>query len=161
MNEQYEFFWSGPFSQWYPSTFIDNDMQFYTAEQFMMYQKAMMFNDLEIAKQIMKTKDPRQQKALGRKVKNFIASEWNKQCRQIVTIGNLRKFSQNEKLKQILFATAPKVLVEASPYDLIWGIGLNAAQAANTPKEFWPGKNWLGLALTHVRDTLLVGQEIE
>lgn len=158
-EEQYEFFWSGPFSQWYPSTFHNAGIKFCTAEQFMMYHKAILFNDKKIASQILKTNNPRQQKALGRKVSNFDENKWNNRARDIVILGNHCKFSQNKDLKKILIDTAPRTLVEASPYDKIWGIGLDETDAKRIPAKSWPGKNWLGLALTKVRNDLINGQE--
>ena len=152
---EYTYFWSGPFSQWYPSEFTIYDRKFNCAEQYMMYKKAMLFDDTAIAAKIMQSNDPRTQKALGRKVKNFDPEIWNDVCKQIVFDGNYAKFSQNTNLRYTLFSTSPTILVEASPYDAIWGIGLNEAMARRTPANEWPGTNWLGLTLTAVRDKLI------
>ena len=92
--------------------------------------------------------------ALGRKVKNFVKETWDNNCVQIVLQGNLAKFEQNEELQQFLKTTDGKILVEASPRDRIWGIGMGAAnENANNPKK-WRGKNLLGFVLTEVRDRL-------
>ncbi len=152
----YEFFWSGPFSQWYPSVFHCDGVKFYTAEQYMMVHKAILFKDLKMINKILKTKNPREQKALGRKVANFDANKWNNKAKEIVERGNYCKFSQNKDLKKILLDTYPKILVEASPYDKIWGIGLNEDDALRTKPENWPGTNWLGIVLTKVRNNILL-----
>ena len=152
---EYTFFWSGPFSQWYKSEFTIDGKKFCTAEQYMMYSKAIHFGDEEIAQKVMATRDPKKQKALGRQVKNFDATEWNRVARLYVFDGNYAKFTQNEDLLKILMATGDTVLVEASPYDAIWGIGMSEEEARKTPADKWKGTNWLGLAITKVREELL------
>lgn len=155
MNENYHFFWNGPFSQWYPSKFKDDSgRKFITAEQYMMYHKAMVFSDIEIAEKIMKAGTPKEQKALGRQVKNFNTDTWNAVAKTIVYQGNKYKFTQNEHLLAELMSTADKLLVEASPYDRIWGIGLDELSAAITPPEQWQGTNWLGEVLTQLKNDL-------
>jgi len=161
MNKQYTFFWNGPLSQWYQSNFKVGGITFNTAEQYMMYHKAMMFGDTAIAKQILNTGDPKTQKALGRKVAGFKMSEWNKQCIQIVYRGNHAKFTQNQYLYKALMNTGTTTLVEASPFDTIWGIGLDEKTARVTPEDDWKGTNWLGLTLTQLREFLKDEEEIE
>lgn len=155
MNEQYEFFWSGPFSQWYPSMFMIDDKTFSCAEQYMMYNKAILFNDTATAKKIMNTINPKEQKKLGRQVKDFDVKVWNNVAKDVVYQGNRAKFLQNSKLYAILMDTGMRLLVEASPYDAVWGIGLSAVAARVTPADEWPGTNWLGEVLTKVRDDLI------
>ena len=150
----YHFFYGGPLSQWYPSDFIIEGKKFNTAEQFMMYSKAILFNDDFIAHKIRTTDDPHKQKALGRMVKNFDKQKWNLVAREIVYIGNYAKFTQNHEVLKYLLDIKEKLIVEASPYDKIWGIGLDEVSAAKTPKSQWKGKNWLGVVLTRVRDSL-------
>ena len=160
MNKEYrkyEFFWGGVFSQWYKKSFIDIDLQFNTAEQYMMYKKAMLFEDFDIARQILNENNPRNQKALGRKVKNFDLNEWNKVARDVVRYGNYLKFTQNLELKELLLATEGRLLVEASPYDKIWGIGLSMKDAINLDRRYWKGTNWLGVILTELREQLQGG----
>lgn len=153
---KFTFFWSGPFSQWYPSPFTDTSLQmtFGCAEQWMMYHKAVFFADEETAEKIMKTSLPKEQKRLGRKVKNFHEKMWNDIARDIVYQGNFLKFRQNKNLQKLLLATAGTELVEASPYDKIWSCGLRESVAKTTAKENWPGKNWLGQILDEVRNRL-------
>lgn len=160
-NEKYVFFWGGVFSQWYKSNFTLDGITFNTAEQYMMYKKAMLFEDTEIAKQILKCNDPKKQKELGRKVKNFEMSKWNEHCLQYVFRGNHAKFDQNKRLYDMLMNTAPALLVEASPFDKIWGIGLDEKAASKTPESEWPGTNWLGKTLTNLRDHFTEEEAIE
>jgi ribA/ribD-fused uncharacterized protein len=149
----YHFFWGGPFSQWARSPFKDcNGLQFSSAEQYMMYRKAMIFEDRETANQILAASNPREQKSLGRKVKNFEPKFWDKHKFDIVLEGNFLKFKNNEHFAKQLLGTQDLILVEASPYDRIWGIGYAEADAlANL--DNW-GKNLLGLALMGVREVL-------
>lgn len=157
MNNKYTFFWKGPFSQWYPSLFYvpGIDHQFNCAEQYMMYGKAMLFDDDETADKILATTSPREQKLLGRQVRGFDADTWNRVARNIVFVGNYYKFSSNKDLLDELLETGNTILVEASPVDFIWGIGLNEEKAKITPPDLWKGSNWLGLTLTRVRDNII------
>lgn len=155
INNDCEFFWRGPLSQWYLSDFIVDGIRYNTAEQYMMYMKAVIFHDKETARKILNTKSPKIQKLLGRQVKNFHVDKWNNKACSVVYKGNYAKFTQNEDLYNYLLSTAPKLLVEASPVDLIWGIGLDEETAIVTPKNQWKGKNWLGKTLTNLRNDLL------
>lgn len=167
---KYVFFWGHTqkdneitktcFSQWYPCTFVVDGITYYTAEQYMMAQKALLFQDEDIFHEIMEAKHPKEYKALGRKIRGFDEKVWNEKKGQIVIEGNYAKFSQNESLKEFLLTTGNRVLVEASPYDKVWGIKL----AANTPNienpTIWKGENLLGFALMEVRE-MLEGEEHE
>lgn len=142
-------------SQWWVAPFTENGMTYRTAEHYMMAHKALLFGDRETAERIIKKESPKDVKDLGRQVKNFDPEQWDKHKYEIVRQGNLLKFSQNEALKQFLIQTKNKVLVEASPVDPIWGIGLaEDHEHANNPAE-WRGENLLGFALMEVRDYLL------
>ncbi|XP_063414847.1 uncharacterized protein LOC134696820 [Mytilus trossulus] len=154
--EKYEFFWKShsPFSQWYEGEFTVEGMAFNSAEQYMMYSKAMLFDDEDIAYAVLRESDPREQKRFGRLVRNFNHELWEASCLAIVERGNKAKFSQDESLKRILLDTYPKTLVEASPYDVIWGIGLEADDPMAWNCDTWKGQNLLGKALTNVRDEL-------
>lgn len=120
-----------------------------------MYQKAMLFDDTEIATQILKTGNPKMQKVLGRKVKNFEEAIWVAERERIVYEGNYHKFSQNPDLKEALLATKGKTIVEASPLDKIWGIGLSEDDERAHNRKQWRGLNLLGVVLTKLRDDFL------
>lgn len=158
-TEQFEFFWNGPFSQWHPSKFTFNNMTFNRAEQFMMFGKAVFFDDYETAKAVMKSDNPKEQKALGRKTNNFNIDKWANVAKDIVYVGNYSKFTQDEDLKSVLMATIGTTLVEASPYDKIWGIGLAEDNPLALNRSTWQGKNWLGETITKVREDLISGNE--
>jgi ribA/ribD-fused uncharacterized protein len=153
----YTFFFTeaSPFSQWYRCTFAVEGKTFGCAEQYMMYGKAQLFGDAEIAAEILAADHPRQHKALGRKVKRFDDAVWRRQREAIVRTGNHAKFTQNPELHALLVATRGTTLVEASPYDKIWGIGLAASDPRATDATRWKGQNLLGKILTALRDELL------
>ena len=155
--EKFEFFWKSdsPFSQWYKKGFKVKGKSFNCAEQYMMYMKAVLFGDEIIAAKILEAKSPREQKDLGRKVKNFNKDIWERQCKNIVYNGNYAKFTQNEGLKSALLETKGKTLVEASPYDTIWGIGLSEENPDSKRRSKWRGKNYLGEILTQLREDIL------
>lgn len=153
-GQKFTFFWGGIFSQWAPSEFTIDGMKFSHAEQYMMYKKAMLFGDTETANEIMKAAHPREQKALGRKVKGFDKDLWEQNCKQYVYDANYAKFTQNFMLLTGLMATGDTELVEASPEDKIWGIGLADTDPRAQNKETWQGTNWLGEILTKLREDL-------
>jgi len=157
-DKKYTFFWKphemhGFLSQWYPSKFTLDDIVYTSAEQYMMYKKAMLFKDTNVAKAILNTAIPNQHKQLGRTVSNFSEIKWNSECKNIVKTGNMAKFLQNENLLTKLLNTTGQ-LVEASPYDCKWGIGLLATDAYATDETKWRGANLLGNVLTEIRDEL-------
>jgi len=127
---------------------------FTSAEQFMMMGKAALFGDKVIFAKMSITNQPSQHKTLGRKVSRFDDSVWDKYCKDIVMIGNYLKFSQNDNLRQIIKNTNDKILVEGSPYDNIWGVGLQFDSIHIGYKERWRGKNYLGECLMFVRNLL-------
>ena len=154
-NDAYVFFLTTEFSQWYPSAFTCKDGHTYQyAEQYMMYQKAVLFGDMAIAAEILKAETPDEQKALGRKVANFDREVWDAHAREIVGQGNYYKFTQNPHLFEVLMATGTKQLVEAAHYDPVWGIGLRADDSAAQDPANWKGTNWLGGTLTKLREEL-------
>ena len=146
-------------SQWYMCSFAVEDVYYNCAEQYMMAEKARIFGDDDAWQQIMASYDPMTIKKLGRKVRNFNAYVWKKNCQEVVKRGNLAKFSQNLKLMEYLLGTGDKILVEASPKDTIWGIGLpeDAPEVCNP--RLWQGENLLGFTLMEVRDMLRVKEE--
>lgn len=156
---KYTFFYKmrNPFSNWYLSKFTDDQGIEYTcSEQYMMYQKAILFGDTEIAEEILDTPDPRDQKALGRKIRGFDSKVWEANAKRIVYEGCKLKFEQNPRILETLLKTEGTLLVEASPYDKIWGIGLGEDDPRIHDPKNWQGTNWLGEVLTDLRDDLLV-----
>ncbi len=141
-------------SQWWETSFSDDKYSYKTAEHYMMVKKAELFKDLEIVDQIIKSESPKEAKALGRKVKGFDSTIWDSNKMEIVVKGNLLKFGQNKELKDFLLETGNKVIVEASPRDMIWGIGLGETNPKCLNPNTWRGKNLLGFALMEVRDEL-------
>lgn len=162
-KDDFVFFWGhhktnginkGCFSQWWPCTFTVWGKTYNSAEQYMMAMKASLFNDEETYKQIMEATEPNTCKYLGRQVKNFKQEVWDKHCYHIVFQGNFAKFLQNEDLRKELLATKDKILVEASPYDHIWGIAMSKDHPDCGNPSKWKGTNLLGFALTEVREML-------
>jgi ribA/ribD-fused uncharacterized protein len=147
-----------PFSQWFRCTFTAGGNTFGCAEQYMMHGKAVLFGDPEMAAEILAADHPRKHKALGRKVRNFDGAVWNRERERIVLEGNRAKFTQNAALEELLLATRGTTLVEASPYDRIWGIGLAATDPRAQDPQKWRGQNLLGRILTALRDELIAGR---
>lgn len=145
------YFWGSIFSNWFPVTFEYKGHSFDNSEQAFMWEKAMFFNDQEIATKILNTPNPRKNKKLGRAVKNFDATKWEAAAFDIMVAVNLAKWTV---MKQELLATADKILVEASPLDKVWGVGLSADNPLILDKTNWEGRNLLGEALMKVRELL-------
>jgi ribA/ribD-fused uncharacterized protein len=102
----------------------------------------------------MASDDPKQQKGHGHeRVRNFSAGIWNEVAKEIVYVGNMAKFS-NPSLKEYILGTENKEIVEASPYDTVWGIGLSESNPDRFDKTKWKGTNWLGEVLMRVRRDL-------
>lgn len=148
-------------SQWYDCQFVVKGVTYHTAEQFMMAMKASFFKDKEILEKIMNENHPSAYKKLGRQIKNFDSKTWDEVKYDIVVDGNIAKFSQNEELKKFLLSTEDAILVEASPYDRIWGIGIDKDTAMKGGVDQWQGENLLGFALMEVRDELIKQEYIE
>jgi ribA/ribD-fused uncharacterized protein len=142
------------FSQWYPSAFVVDGTTYLTAEHWMMAKKALLFNDTETFKKILETTTPNIAKKLGREVKNFDSAIWEAHAYEFVVEGNFHKFSQHEGLKNYLLSTEDNIIVEASPVDFIWGIGLSQDDNDAYNPLKWKGGNLLGFALMEVRDRL-------
>ena len=139
-------------SNFYPCKFEFNGKTFNFSEQCFMYQKALLFNDFEIAEQILNETDVRKIKALGRKVKNFNNELWDKHKEDFMFNACYAKFSQNDKLKDFLLSTGNHEIVEASPVDNIWGIGFSSDKAMENVDKW--GQNLLGNVLMKVREDL-------
>jgi ribA/ribD-fused uncharacterized protein len=157
VTDRYTFFFrpESPFSQWHPSRFEVDGVAFRCAEQFMMHGKARLFDDAEVAAEILAATTPREHKALGRKVRGFDDAVWRRERERIVYQGSRAKFGQDPALRAALLATRGTELVEASPYDRIWGVGLSMDDPAIDDPASWRGKNLLGRILTRLRDELI------
>lgn len=165
LRPKYLFFWghkplaSGEigkscFSQWWHAPFVIDDVNYPTAEHFMMAEKARLFADEETREKILRAVSPEAAKQLGRQVRGFDERAWQEARFPLVIEGNLAKFSQQPALGRFLIKTHNKVLVEASPVDRIWGIGLGADDAQAENPEKWRGLNLLGFAPMEVRQRL-------
>ncbi|QIG04253.1 NADAR family protein [Proteus sp. ZN5] len=145
------------FSQWYPAPFTLDEVRYASAEHYMMAEKARLFNDIEVRERIITTSNPGSAKALGREVKGFDQNIWEQHRMDIVIRANIAKFSQNEELGKFLISTGNRVLVEASPVDKIWGVGLSEQDNEINNPLLWNGLNLLGFALMKVRSVLTEG----
>lgn len=162
---KFMFFWGhtkkagqavGPwlFSQWFDAPFEHEGHRYRTAEHWMMAGKARLFGDDETLASILAARTPGEAKALGRRVRGFDEDTWNAHRMAIVVEGSVLKFSSDPELRDFLEATSSRVLVEASPLDRIWGIGLAADDPNATRPEKWQGLNLLGFALMEARTRL-------
>lgn len=160
---KYLFFWGHQkknvitkscFSQWYCSPFTVDGKKFATAEHYMMYGKAALFSDLDAMEKALNAKEPGEVKAIGRAVKGFNQSIWDENKFALVIAANRAKFSCNDDLKHFLLNTGDRVIVEASPIDRIWGIGLAEGDDDALNPNLWKGENLLGFALMYVRHEL-------
>lgn len=145
---------NGYLSNWYLRSFVVEEIEYSSMEQYMMVQKAICFKDTSIAKQILATEDVAIIKALGRQVSNYNESIWNGIRQIIVYKGLIAKFSQNQDLKEKLLATDPAILTECAVKDCVWGIGLSMKDENRFDLLKWKGQNLLGYTLMQVRKKL-------
>ena len=141
-------------SQWWKADFVYDGVRYCCMEQCMMAGKARLFDDDAALAEIMASDDPKVIKALGRKVQGFREDAWDEIKYALIVAGNLCKFTQNAPLRDFLLSTGDALLVEASPYDRIWGIGLAAEDPLAKDPSAWRGQNLLGFALMEVRDQI-------
>jgi ribA/ribD-fused uncharacterized protein len=167
---KYVYFWGheprrdgrvGPscLSQWWPAEFTVDGLLFPTAEHFMMHRKALLFGDEETAARILRARHPNEAKTLGREVRGYQDDVWVANRFDAVVAGNLAKFGQHALLGRYLLGTGDQVLVEASPLDRVWGIGLTADDERAASPTTWAGANLLGFVLMAVREQL-VGESL-
>lgn len=142
------------FSQWHESPFTIDRVVYPSAEHYMMAAKARLFNDAEHLEQILQAKSPAEAKKLGRSVQGFDPQTWDANALDIVTRGSVAKFDARDQLRSYLVGTGDRVLVEASPHDRIWGIGMDRNDPAAEQPSQWQGQNLLGLALMRARAEL-------
>jgi len=153
--DDYHFFYGGPFSQWASVPMVIDGTKYSSCEQYMMSEKAKLFGDDEMYAKIMASDDPQEQKMkFGRNVKNFNQDIWQQHAREIVYRGNYAKMTQDARCLEALANSRGKMIVEASPYDKIWGIGLGEGDPRILDESQWQGTNWLGEVIMQVRDDL-------
>ena len=145
---------NGYLSNWYISYFSIQGVRFSSMEQYMMYSKAMLFKDVEIANKILKTDDVREIKALGREVRNFSEGIWVSARESIIINGLYAKFTQNKNLGLKLISTGNEILAECAVKDKIWGIGLSMKDERRFDVNQWRGMNLLGKCLMVVRSQI-------
>jgi ribA/ribD-fused uncharacterized protein len=155
MAETFTFFWKSRLSQWHRAPFVLGGTTFTHGEQYMMYAKALLFGDREAADRVLAAETPTEQQAIGRTIRGFDEAVWVLFREGIVFSGNYARFSQNPDQRELLFTTRGTTLVEASPHDRVWGIGLAADDPRARDRSQWLGLNLLGDALTRVRQALL------
>jgi len=141
-------------SQWFEAPFTVDGVQYATAEHFMMAEKARLFGDTDTLDRILKAANPGAVKAFGREVRGFDEQVWVEARSRIVVRANLVKFLQNQSLRSFLLNTGDRILVEASPVDRLWGIGLAHDDPTAQDPNLWKGLNLLGFALMEVREQL-------
>ena len=165
VTNKHVLFWGEWPSNWYRAEF-DAEMMvngekktlhFYNSEQYFMFVKAIVFSDYETADKILKTKDPKKAKALGREVKGYDDKVWNEMRYKVMVDANKAKYSQNEELKQLITSEEfkGKGFTESSPVDLCWGTGFAENHPDADDETKWKGQNLLGKALDEVRGWLL------
>ncbi|MFC8086575.1 NADAR family protein [Streptomyces sp. NPDC057340] len=141
-------------SQWWPSPFTVAGVEYRTAEHWMMAGKARLFADPEAERRVLAAAHPAEAKKAGRLVRGFDEAVWERERFRIVVEGSVHKFASDPALRAFLLDTGGRVLVEASPVDRVWGIGLAADDEAATDPERWRGPNLLGFALMAARERL-------
>ena len=142
-------------SQWYPHTFVSDRVSYLTAEHFMMAEKARLFGDQEHLGLILAAESAAEAKKLGRQVRNFDTGLWNEHRVDVVVRGSVAKFGSDETLRNYLVGTGNRVLVEASPRDRVWGIGMGKDNVSAELPSQWRGNNLLGFALMQARAELV------
>ena len=161
----YRFFWGhrprrdgaiadSCFSQWWPARFTVEREVYASAEHYMMAEKARLFGDDEVRRQVLAATDAGRAKDLGRQIRGFEEATWKRARFDIVTAGNVAKFGQDERLRRYLLATRDEILVETSPTDRVWGIGLGRDDPRAADPRAWHGLNLLGFALVRTRGVL-------
>ncbi|MGX1760097.1 NADAR family protein [Streptomyces lydicus] len=145
------------FSQWWPSPFTVDGVRYATAEHWMMAGKARLFDDAEAERRALAARHPKQAKDAGRRVRGFDEETWQHRRFGLVVEGSVHKFGQDAALREFLLGTNSRVLVEASPMDRIWGIGLAADDERAADPARWRGLNLLGFALMAARQILREG----
>jgi ribA/ribD-fused uncharacterized protein len=158
MTEEFIFYFGeeSVFSHWYKCKFQIDEKTYGCVGQYIMYKKALLFDDEAIAHKIMNSSSPARHRSLGKQVSGFDKKKWHEHCLTYSLEGNLAKFSQNPILRKALLQSAGKSFAEASPYDRVWGIGLSLSNPKIHDRANWRGKNWAGESLEAARKELQI-----
>lgn len=160
VTDTHIYFWGDPsLSNFGPTLFEYKGHRFFNSEQAYMWEKALYFNDFDIADQILETKNPRDAKNLGRKVSNYVDEDWSKVRYQLMVDVCLAKYRQDQDKRETLLSTGNRTIVEASPHDKIWGVGWHWTDPEILDESNWKGENLLGKALMEVREVLKTDEE--
>ena len=159
ITDTHVYFWGDPtLSNWGPAEFDYKGNHFFNSEQAFMWEKAKFFGDAEIAAKILETPNPKNAKDLGRMVKGYDDSRWVERRYGAMFEACMAKFSQNKHRLETLLSTGDRILVEGSPYDKVWGVGIHWAEEAIMDESNWQGLNLLGKVLMEVRDFLRINE---
>jgi ribA/ribD-fused uncharacterized protein len=161
-TEEYTFFQGkkSPFSMQYETTFVLKGKLFRSVDQYLYYKKAILFNDIDNAQKILETLQPGEQKKIATQIKGVDQYRWTKHSPDFLYEANRAKFVQHPELLEQLFATRGTHLVEADPNDKIYGIGMGMSNEEKYDPAKWKGENQLGKMLTHLREDLFSGLEM-
>jgi len=149
----------GMFSKWSPYPVVEDGITFHTSEHYLTYHKAMLFGDPDTANRVLASSDPRQAKAVGRRVRNWDRDIWETNQLPIMVRALWLKVKQHKEIRQLLLQTDGMVLAEASPYDNTWGVGYGPSDKRAHDSNQWKGRNLLGEAWMTVRYALILGSE--
>ncbi|MHC0434085.1 NADAR family protein [Streptomyces sp. O3] len=144
-------------SQWWPAPFTVDGVEYATAEHWMMAAKARLFGDARAEREVLSAAGPGAAKTAGRLVAGFDEAVWERERFAVVVDGSVHKFAAHPELREFLLGTGERVLVEASPLDRVWGIGLAEDDERAGDPARWPGLNLLGFALMEARERLRAG----
>jgi hypothetical protein len=163
-GKDFVFFWkpeeeNACFGNWFPLAFSVDGIHFHTSEHYVMYHKALLMGDEEIARAVLEDPDPHSAKKWGQRVKPWSQDIWNRERCRIMYEACFAKF-QAEDMRQRLLNTGDAVLVEASPYDKIWGIGLLKTDKNARNPQRWKGLNLLGKVLMKIRQDVRYSQTL-
>ena len=151
---EYYFFWKHRLSQWHMVNFQLNGITYCCCEQAMMHQKALLFKDYDSTVRIMAVWNPAEHQRLGRHIKNFDQKIWDANKERIVYEVSKARYTQSAACRELLLSTGDALLVESSPYDCVWGIGLGKDDPKALDEKQWRGQNLLGKILTQVREEI-------
>ena len=156
LHDQAAFFSpSSPLSNMFDCDFVVDGVWYHTTEQFIVVQKAMLFGDADIISQVRQLRNPVQMKQRGKEIKGLNRDEWHVKAPALILPGLLAKFEQVNVCRAMLLATGDRLLVEASPHDLFWGVGIGLNDVRLWNRKYHRGHNMMGKLLMTVRDEIV------